>query len=69
MSDDEMLDGSATESISSLIRKKVNRLGELHLDKVQTELLMRYLIRLEMTVADYERTAKKLAEIVKKVPS
>lgn len=57
------------ESLSELVREKISDDGTLHLDAIQTQLLVRYLVRVDMTMKDYAALAKRLEDLMKEIPS
>lgn len=52
------------ESVTELIRSAVSDDGSLHLDRIQTELLIRWMTRVELTVTGYERTIESLRKLI-----
>ena len=53
------------ESISELVRRKLAEDGSLHLDRIQAEVLLRYLIRVEMSLAEHAKVVERLQKLVK----
>ena len=53
------------ESISELVRRKLAEDGSLHLDRIQAEVLLRYLVRVEETRREYDKLVLRLEELTR----